>query len=52
MALIRGAAISLIMTTVYNPNTESRRLVRGIRLALNEATKSSIEAKAERLFRH
>jgi putative sigma-54 modulation protein len=40
------------MTTVYNPEAETKLLIRGIRLGLDGAAKAFVEAKAERLFRH
>ena len=40
------------MTTVHTPDAETRLLIRGIRLGLNDTVKAFIEAKAERLFRH
>lgn len=40
------------MTTVHTPDAETRLLIRGIRLGLNDSLKALIEAKAERLFRH
>lgn len=40
------------MTTVHTPETETRLLIRGIQLGLNDTVKTFIEAKAERLFRH
>lgn len=40
------------MTTVHTSDTETRLLIRGIRLGLNDTAKAFIEAKAERLFRH
>lgn len=40
------------MTIVYDSNTESKPLVRGIRLGLDHRARAFIETKAKRLFRH
>lgn len=40
------------MTASYHSNADSKLLVRGIRLDLDDTARAFIETKAERLFRH
>lgn len=40
------------MTTVYDSIADSKLLVRGIRLGLDNTARAFIETKVERLFRH
>jgi putative sigma-54 modulation protein len=40
------------MTTVYDSNADSKLLIRGIRLGLDDTARAFIETKTERLFRH
>ena len=40
------------MITATLPSVDAKLILRGIHLDLNDATRASIETKAERLFRH
>ena len=52
MTLFGGVGVSVSMTTVYNPKAETKLLIRGVRLGLDDAAKTFVATKAERLFRH
>ena len=50
--VLNESSVFQIMIAAPLPNIGAKLILTGIHLDLNEATKASIETKAERLFRH